>query len=130
MVKNLKNILFFALSTLFFLYGIFDYFLISKELSFYATSVIALGLIMAILQLVFFKKEKYALVTIFGAIKYLYSFGISLLPLTALISALGQTPSQHLVINGIIVISVLLAAIIILAVLEYIMIRKSAKQKQ
>ncbi|HEY8443808.1 MAG TPA: hypothetical protein VIL24_03315 [Clostridia bacterium] len=85
---------------------------------------------MAILQLVFFKKEKYVLVTIFGAIKYLYSFGISLLPLTALISALGQTPSQHLVINGIIVISVLLAAIIILAVLEYIMIRKSAKQKQ
>ena len=80
---------------------------------------------MAILQLVFLKR-KIRLGNNLGAIKYLYSFGISLLPLTALISALGQTPSsQHLVINGIIVISVLLAAIIILAVLEYIMIRKS-----
>ncbi|HHW89455.1 MAG TPA: hypothetical protein GX745_00925 [Clostridiales bacterium] len=130
MIKNLKIILFFALSILFFVYGILDYFLISKELSFYAISIVALGLIMAILQLVFWDKKKYALITIFGAIKYLGSFGLSLLPLTALISGLYQIASRQLIINGIIVISILLAAIIVLAVLEYIVIRKTAKQKQ
>jgi len=105
------------LPTIFFIYGIIE-FIVLRDLSSYYTSIVLVGVIAALIQLVFLKRKKYNLIIICSAIKYLYSFGFTLLLLALNIMVLWE----YIVFNHLfyitIVLGVLLVAIVVLAIIE------------
>ncbi|HHX66927.1 MAG TPA: hypothetical protein GX708_02580 [Gallicola sp.] len=116
MVKKLK-ILFFILPIIFFVYGIIE-FIVLRDLSSYYTSIVLIGVIAAFLQLAFLIRKKHNLILICSAIKYVYSFGFTLLLLALNIMVLWE----YIVFNHLfyitIALGVLLVAIIVLALIE------------
>ena len=122
MKKNI-NILFFVLPIIFLIYGIADL-IILGDISSYYTTIVGVSLIAAIIQLAFFKRKKYMPIIICAIIKYLYSFGFTLLIfLTDLLSLWDCSVINHLLYYAV-VDGILFFVLIYLAVTEFKKIKK------
>lgn len=108
---------------IFFVYGIIE-FIILREISSYYTTIVGVSLIAALLQLAFLKRKRYMPIIICAIIKYLYSFGFTVLLFVGHIMVLWD----YIIFNHIFYITIALGLLLI--VIIYLAITEIKKIKQ